>query len=142
MNILSGLDNSVLFVFILIFVLLLYILYNFIHFISEKHFNSRNYVYNINSHIEEEDEEICAICTDKIKSKIETDCRHHFCGRCLVSWMNQYIMNNLTCPICRSQVRLINLLNVTKTEQTKEFYDDIVRYNYKNLHGYRYVIVN
>lgn len=48
----------------------------------------------------EHEEEICYICMDhyRMGTRVLTlPCKHTFCRRCVVKWLNE----NDTCPVCR-----------------------------------------
>jgi uncharacterized membrane protein YkvA (DUF1232 family) len=136
----SGMDNDVLFLFITMMLILLYILYivitTFGTYLAPN--PNRNSAYNINNenNANANESEECPICSSTITDKVELDCKHRFCAKCIVDWANYNRFKNFTCPVCRATVRLINLLDVTRTEQNKEFYDQIIRYNHKNINGY------
>ncbi len=147
--IIDGLDNSVLLVFLIIMGFILYIFWNILKFIMEKRERDRSEFplldYNNNNQRDSDlyfgvgVHEDCAICTERIKYKIELDCRHCFCGNCIMDYYESLRPSNLKCPLCRSNIRLINTLNLQRTNQTSAFYDKIIKYNHKNLSGYNYV---
>ncbi len=135
-------DNSVLFAIFIIIGGSLFILWTFLNYLNNKIItatsNEQNQGISDPYHNVGEDEE-CPICTERIKYKIELDCRHNFCGRC-IGQLIQHSSNNLKCPLCRCHIRLINYDNIEKSSETKDFYDQIVKYNYVNLNGYNFVI--
>ena len=47
--------------------------------------------------VEKSETIICSICLE-INSEIETQCKHPFCKKCIVKWINT---NKISCPICR-----------------------------------------
>jgi uncharacterized membrane protein YkvA (DUF1232 family) len=153
LQLMDGMSNSVLLIFTLMMVFMLYILYTVLTKVIgggsqvNPNVNSNN-VYNLNnnnnsdssnnnSNINETEE--CPICASTITDKVELDCSHRFCAACIMAWANQQRLSNFTCPCCRTTIRLINLLQVQRTEANKEAYDDITRYNHKNLNGYNLV---
>lgn len=150
MRILDDIDNSVVVVFLMIFAVALYILWNVMQFILSKKPNRRSNLlgeeenndqmradpyYNVAEHEE------CSICTERMKYKVELDCRHCYCGKCIMDYYDRVRPNNLKCPLCRREIRLINDSNVMKNQQTQEFYDKITNYNHKNINGLNYVII-
>jgi Zinc finger, C3HC4 type (RING finger) len=46
----------------------------------------------------------CSICYEEIKELKILDCDHHFCEKCIGSWL----FVNSTCPICRRQIKQLN----------------------------------
>ena len=43
----------------------------------------------------------CPICQETTQAPKTTSCQHTFCALCLDKWL----MNNHTCPMCRTQIR-------------------------------------
>lgn len=142
MDLITGIDNTVLFAIMIIIGGSLFILYTFINFINNKILPQNSLqqpteLINDPYHNVGEEEE-CPICTERIRYKVEFDCRHNFCGRC-TGHLIQYNSNNLKCPLCRKHIRLINYDNFSKNNDTQEFFDHIVKFNYVNLNGYNFV---
>ena len=47
----------------------------------------------------------CSICLNKFKDPVSMGCLHYFCKSCIQKWMDtDNVNNNLTCPICRSDI--------------------------------------
>lgn len=141
-QLLSGMDNSILILFMLIITFLLYILWNILKYIREKRTeriqeNHFNYIDPNNRPLDEHEE--CSVCTERIKHRVELDCRHSFCGKCIMDYYDTIRSGNMKCPLCRNEIRLINPLNLVRNEETQDFYDKITRYNHRNLNGYNYV---
>jgi hypothetical protein len=147
LQILSGMDNSVLFIYMIILSIILFLFWNVVKFIMEKQNTNSNDINRDENNLNEEqlkyhnvgEFEECPICTERVKYKVELDCRHNFCGECIINWYTSRIPSSMQCPICRNVPRLINAENLRRSEQTREFYDQIVRYNHKNLQGWNYV---
>ncbi len=137
-------ENSVLAIFVIMFSMILYILWNVLKFIMDpSSFRSQEaYSINVNNNNQNEEEpyefsgrfENCPICTDRIRYKVELNCTHCFCGKCIMEYYDSIRPNKLLCPLCRSDVRIINNENIIRNENTREFYDKIVWYNNRLLH--------
>jgi len=143
MDFIFGMDNSVLFAILIIIGGSLFILWTILNYLNQKLILNQTNNQNQNQGITDPyfsvaEEEECPICTERIKYKIELDCRHNFCGRC-IGQLIQHSSNFLKCPLCRSHIRLINYDNISNNNETKDFYDQIVKYNYVNLNGYNFV---
>jgi len=150
MRLLEGLENSVFILFFIIMCFVLYIFYKILEFIMIKSTqnSSNNYnEYNLNRHAEGNSDpyahsdlhEECPICTDRIKYKVELDCRHNFCGKCIMDYYDTVRPNGLKCPLCRENIRIVNAENLVRDNNTREFYDRIVKFNHRNLSGVNYV---
>jgi hypothetical protein len=83
--------------------------------------------------------EDCSICTERIKYKVELDCKHCFCAKCIMDYYDTLRPRKLICPMCRREVRLINSQNINRNDENKIFYDKIVRFNHNHLNGANYV---
>lgn len=135
-------DNSILIVFLIIFGFILYIFWNILKKVLEVRNNSEE---NIRQNGETDPysnsgpHEECIICLERIKYKVELDCRHCFCGKCIMEYYESVRPSNLNCPYCRRSIRLINAENLSRNESTRDFYDKIVVYNHRNLNGFNYV---
>ena len=147
MSLIDNIDNSVLIVFLTLMGLVLYIFWNILQKILESRPVSSSDPYNISQVPEGSSDpyansgqhEDCAICTDRIKFKVELDCRHMFCGKCIMDYYENLRPSGLKCHLCRQSIRLINAENLVKNDGTREFYDKIVMYNHRNLNGVNYV---
>ena len=76
------------------------------------------------------DKDICCICLDKLNNNIKTlSCNHKFHITCL----NQWILSNPTCPMCRTstsnsnQIRVRNLTMTDPRIITNFSHDDLFR---------------
>lgn len=54
------------------------------------------------------EEDVCAIClcikeypTKITKGKAMCDCTHEFCQRCVVKFVNNKLIKDISCPMCR-----------------------------------------
>jgi hypothetical protein len=143
MGLIDGMDNSVLIVFMMIMGFILYIFWNVVNKISESNPNNQQDRYDFNRVPEGESDpyantnqhEDCPICTDRIKYKVELDCRHNFCGKCIMDYYDTLRPWDIKCPLCRQNIRYINYTNLVRDNGTREFYDKIVTYNHKNMQG-------
>jgi hypothetical protein len=142
MRLIEGMDNSILFVFLLLISLLLYFFWTLLKKIMEIR-PDQNVVNqpqgNPDPYANSLPHEECSICLERIKYKIELDCRHCFCGPCIMDYYESRRPSNLNCPYCRRAIRLINAENIVRNESTRDFYDKIVIYNHRNLNGINYV---
>lgn len=140
-QILSHVDNSVVLLWLFIMGVILAVFYNVLQFIMKTNpeVNHQPPIPSQNPHDNVGEHEECPICTERIKYKIELDCRHNFCGKCIMDYYVTTNREDLSCPICRKSIRIINSENITRTTETREFYDRIVRFNHKNLNGINYV---
>ena len=59
----------------------------------------------------------CPICCDKLKEPIlEPLCQNIFCTNCILTWFE----NKKTCPLCRSDMCIENLIHIRRNEEEKE----------------------
>jgi hypothetical protein len=147
MPFIEGVDNSACLIFVIIFGSILYLFSKVLNFLTERRpISSSPTITNANNNPNansnpynnvQEDEE-CSICSERMKYKIELDCQHNFCGKCIMDYYQTLRPNALKCPLCRSNVRLINSDNMTRNADTREFYDEIVKFNHRNLNGYNF----
>ena len=138
-------DKFGLIIFISILISLLYILRLVIEFIMQKNTIGRqNQASNFN--IREiinarepptQESEICVLCHDPITDKVELDCKHKYCIKCIMEYSRNYTV--LPCPACHKKVYLINPLKTIKNNSTSEYYDMITEYNNVYLSGNNYV---
>ena len=55
----------------------------------------------------------CHICLNNVSNIVmEPNCQNLFCGECLLKWLN----NNNTCPLCRNNVNLSELIYIDNNE--------------------------
>jgi hypothetical protein len=143
MRMIEGMDNSILFVFLLLLGLLLYIFWTVLKKVMEvspeQPSNSNQPQGNPDPYANSLPHEECSICLERIKYKVELDCRHCFCGSCIMDYYESRRPSSLKCPYCRRAIRLINAENIVRNESTRDFYDKIVIYNHRNLNGVNYV---
>ena len=59
---------------------------------------------------------ICPICMQNKKSIIALPCKHFFCGTCM-----DKLLNDGTCPICRTQIKITFDFNLKKETLIKSF---------------------
>jgi hypothetical protein len=71
----------------------------------------------------------CSICLDNIESEITLNCFHNFCNYCLNKWIIDERKNN--CPICRDEIKSINL-NKKKKIEIEKYIKYIVKNKYIN----------
>lgn len=148
MKLIEAIDNSVLVIFVAIMGFTLFILHNILKFIMNRTSREVRDPYNINFNSENISDpyahsnlhDDCSICTERIKYKVELDCNHSFCGKCIMDYYDTVRPSNLKCPLCRNPVRIINSENLVRDANTRDFYDNIVRYNHRNTNGWNYVI--
>ncbi len=149
MGVIDGIDNSVLCVFIFIMSFILYIFWNIVQKLNESRPGVHSERYEVNNIPQGESDpyaqtaqhEDCAICTDRIKYKVELDCRHVFCGNCIMDYYETLRPSGLKCPLCRQNIRIINAENLVRDNGTREFYDKIVIFNHRNLNGINFVLI-
>lgn len=56
----------------------------------------------------------CSICLDKVSNPVmENNCNNIFCGSCMLKWLS----SKDSCPMCRSNVSVNNLVYTTKDNQ-------------------------
>lgn len=61
--------------------------------------------------------EDCPICRCELEKPIMSPCCNHiFCGNCIFSWVQQ----NMTCPLCRSELKMNELIYVNDGEKEEE----------------------
>ncbi len=137
-------ENISLLIFILIMTFLLYIFWLLIEFMMQKrtirqpqslNFNVRE---SININEQQTETEICVICHDPISNKVELDCKHRFCLKCVMEYSRSHL-EKLPCPVCHKIIFMINPLRTIRNEQTAEYYDLITEFNYEFLTGKNYV---
>ena len=59
---------------------------------------------------------ICPICIENKKSIIALPCKHFFCGTCM-----DKLLNNGSCPICRTQIKITFDFNLKKETLIKSY---------------------
>lgn len=52
-------------------------------------------------------EEPCPICYEVIVFPVKTNCRHVFCGECMLVLLQSANLKRIVCPMCRLKVRMI-----------------------------------
>lgn len=52
-------------------------------------------------------EEPCPICYEVIVFPVKTNCRHVFCGECMLVLLQSANLKSIVCPMCRLKVRMI-----------------------------------
>jgi hypothetical protein len=147
MELIEGMENSVLFVFIGLMSFILYIFWNILKYIMERRERPSQFHVGNENNDDPNDQyhgvaanEDCSICTERMKYKVELDCSHSYCSKCIIEYYDRIMRpRNLKCPLCRREVRLINAQNIRRNENNREYYDKIVEYNHKNLNGFNYV---
>lgn len=152
-NLIEGMDNSVVIVFLIIMGFILFIFWNILNLIMETKTRRQVDPYSINNlgggaipnqvindpYLHTAENEDCSICTERIKFKVELDCTHKFCGKCIMDYHESIRPSDLKCPLCRAHVRIINYENITRSLENREWYDKIVKFNHRNLTGTNYV---
>jgi len=138
-NLVAGFDNMSLVIFIMIAVYILYLIYRFTSEIS-KHRNELNsQIRNIDNLAENHNlEDDCPICHDNFKNAVELDCNHKFCAKCIMDYYRT-IEPRLNCPMCRKDIRLINILNYNRSDEIRQYMEMIIIFNHDHLNGYNYV---
>jgi len=137
-------DNFGIIIFIAIMIFLLYIFWLLIEQMMEKSTIRQNQSLNFNVrdslNINEQqiETENCVICHEAISNKIELDCKHKFCLKCLMEYSRNH-RQYLPCPVCHKIIHLINPLKVIRDVQNSEYYDLITEYNREYLTGNNYV---
>jgi len=59
----------------------------------------------------------CFICYDTLEYPVlEPNCQNLFCTKCLIKWLQQ----NNTCPLCRTDINMSNLIYITDDESVKD----------------------
>jgi hypothetical protein len=90
-------------------------------------------------------ENICSICLDKIKisTQIDTVCKHFYHKYCLDIWLQ----NNTSCPLCRQQIKDINIFEINKIYEVQYKYTpnyfrgkllEIIKNELTKTTGYRF----
>lgn len=149
MRIIEGMENSVLIVFLIIMSFILYIFWNMLKYIMEKQNIRGQDPYEINRNANSQSDpyansglhEECSICTERVQYKVELDCSHSFCGKCIMEYYDSIHSNGLKCPLCRNEVRLINNEKIIRDDNTKDFYDKIVIFNHRHINGMNFVLL-
>lgn len=145
MDFLNNMNIGSIITFIIFIAILLFYLYNTIqYFIVKQPINNNNNQHQYSTSQrrgnQTQRDENCSICTDRFKHPVELDCGHAFCGKCIVDYYTHNGRRDLKCPLCRSDVKIINTEGLEKTSETQSFYDEIVRFNHKNIGGNNFVI--
>jgi len=131
------------FSYFLIFIIYAYIIYAIYKFFIEiqkqrnTNINSENR-YNNNTGQNNNEEDDCPICQETLKNTVELDCAHKFCAKCIMDYYKTRTPN-LSCPMCRKNIRLINILKYNRSEEMKPYMEMIVIFNHEHLSGYNYV---
>lgn len=137
-------ENIGLLVFMFIMIFLLYIFWLLIEFMMQKRTVRHNQSLNfnvrdtININEQQIESEICVICHDPITNKVELDCKHRFCLKCIMEYSRSH-RQKFPCPVCHKIIFMINPLQTLRNEQTSEYYDLITEFNYEFLTGNNYV---
>ncbi len=143
-SLIAGFDNSSFLLILLIFSFFIYIIYKIIlELIRHRNlYNSllRNIDDLPNGNIENDlnMENVCAICHENLNNTAELDCNHKFCAKCIMDYYST-TQPKLKCPICRKNIRLINILNFDRSEEIRQYMEMIVIFNHDHLNGYNYV---
>jgi hypothetical protein len=55
----------------------------------------------------------CPICfhTLNIENRVRTNCKHDFCYICISNCFSSNTMNNISCPICRTNIDKLEFIN-------------------------------
>ncbi|KAM7538858.1 hypothetical protein Aperf_G00000048375 [Anoplocephala perfoliata] len=127
MELISGLENSVSFVFMLSSILIVLFVRTLVQWfvssntprihpeseqtVSEvrKTIASRGLSTNPNgTSFDSAESDVCPICLEDFKFCVETNCRHKFCGVCFHTyWQRISPLSQLICPVCRGQLRFL-----------------------------------
>ena len=131
-------DNFGIIIFMIIMIFLLYIFWLLIELMMQKSTIRQNQSLNfnvrdsININEQQIETEICVICHEAISNKIELDCKHKFCLKCIMEYSRNH-RQNFPCPVCHKIIYLINPLNVARDDSNKEYYDLITEFKLKML---------
>lgn len=140
----SVFENFGIIIFIVIMSFILYIFWLLIELMMQKttirqnqslNFNVRD---SLNINEQQVETEICVICHEAISNKIELDCKHKFCIKCIMEYSRNH-RQYLPCPVCHKIIYMINPLNVVREENNAEYYDLITEFNRDFLNGSNYV---
>lgn len=137
-------ENISLIIFMLIMVFLLYIFWLLIEFMMTKRTVRQNQSLNfnvrdsININEQQTESETCVICHEPISNKVELDCKHRFCLKCIMEYSRTH-RAKLPCPVCHKIIYMINPLQTPRNDQTAEYYDLITDFNREYLTGSNYV---
>ena len=74
-----------------------------------------------------EDGMICPICLENKKSIIALPCKHFFCGTCM-----KRLLDDITCPICRTDIKITFDINLKKETLIKTYIDPFSSGDYNN----------
>jgi hypothetical protein len=78
----------------------------------------------------------CSICLEDLKHEVQMLCSHSYCAACIIDYGKQrFNFSEIQCPICRADSKLI-FASFEKTEENKDFYDQILLYNQEYLSQY------
>jgi hypothetical protein len=136
--------NLGLIIFIIIMIFLLYVFWLLIEFMMQKQTVRQNQSLNfnvrdtININEQQIENEICVICHEPISHKVELDCKHRFCLKCIMEYTRNHRLS-LPCPVCHKIIYMINPLQVVRNESLSEYYDLITEFNHEFLTGMNYV---
>lgn len=93
-----------------------------------KNFQIRKYYNRLDKALKKvkvEDEE-CVICTEKITEARILPCKHIFHLLCITQWMEK---GNKTCPICRAEIKIPGLNNLTHPDNERRVVSFGIRLN-------------
>ena len=48
--------------------------------------------------------ETCSICLENINNKVQLDCGHTFCKKCIFTWLSTCKTTSFYCPMCKTDV--------------------------------------
>lgn len=117
---------------------IIYVIYKFAKEFLNQRNESNSGIRNNNTAENHNLEDDCPICHENFKNAVELDCSHVFCAKCIMDYYKT-IKPNLLCPMCRKNIRLINVLKDDKSEESKPYKEMIVMFNHEHLTGYNYV---
>lgn len=138
-NLVAGFDNASLFVFTVIAGYIMFVIYKFTLEISKHRNEINSQMGNIDNLAENHNlNDLCAICHEDIKNAIELDCNHKFCAKCIMDYYST-TEPRLSCPMCRKNIRLINILNYDRSAEMRQYMEKIIIFNHDHLNGYNYV---
>jgi hypothetical protein len=141
-KLIEGVDNYSLLVFSIIILYITYIFYSiYIEFnkrrndLNRRLLNIENIPEGNNNNLENDN---CAICSEVFNNPSQLDCNHKFCSKCIMEYYER-TRPSLRCPLCRKNIRLINVLNFDRSQDNRKYIEMIAIFNHENLDGYNYV---
>ena len=145
--ILEGVDNISLFIFAIIASYIFYIIYIILMEFLKKKQDLNRRIQDIDNIPEinenpERNEDDCPICSDVLHvNSCQLDCNHKYCCKCIMDYY-ETTRPYIKCPMCRANIRLINVLNFDRSPESRKYVEMIAIFNHENLNGYNYVILN